>query len=153
MSTSHMSISSYLDDESIGSSVSYLFEAPPSPDYAPTLDADTDPLEAPALPNYTPRSDIESEPSEDDLKESKEEPSEEDSSEEDPMEDDEPLPAQTVSTLPAIVSHIIRPGEQISLCSLYRLHPYEPLMIPTPRKMVWAPFTLPYPLRWLSPRR
>ncbi|GKD63742.1 hypothetical protein Tco_1305850 [Tanacetum coccineum] len=87
------------DDESIGSSVSYIilsdsetkdtvsltavldyapdfdaetesFEAPPSPDYASALDADTKPLEAPTSPDYTPGSDTNSKSSEHDLEES-----------------------------------------------------------------------------------
>ncbi|GJS73616.1 hypothetical protein Tco_0706457 [Tanacetum coccineum] len=86
----------YFSDAILG-----LFEAPPSPDYAPALDADTDSVEAPASPNYTPRSYTESELSEDDPKESKE-----DSSEEDPMEDDEPLPAQTEDGAGTIYSSI-----------------------------------------------
>ncbi|GJY36092.1 hypothetical protein Tco_0421470 [Tanacetum coccineum] len=98
VSTSHISIYSNYDDESIESSISYiilsdseaegvtsptavldyalvlntdteLFEAPPSPDYAPALDADTEFLKAPASLDYTLGSDTEFEPSEHNPKE------------------------------------------------------------------------------------
>ncbi|GJX94480.1 hypothetical protein Tco_0349066 [Tanacetum coccineum] len=135
MYASYMSISLDSDDESSGSSISYIilsdtetedtasptivpnyappsnhetkpFEAPPSPDYTPALDTETKPLEAPALPDYTSGLNIEFEPSEYDLKESEEDPSKDDSSEEDPMKDDESLPARTAPILPTITVRV-----------------------------------------------
>ncbi|GJY47423.1 hypothetical protein Tco_0436486 [Tanacetum coccineum] len=163
-SVSHISISSGSNDESTGSSTSYIilldldakgsaspttvldfalvsdtdsepFEAPPSPDYASASDDDTMLIEAPASPNYTLDSDSDTKPFEEDLQEADpEEYSKEDPSEEDSLDEDS---MEDYEPLQA----------QIPLHRPYRIYPNERRLICTSRKTVRLPFTLPLSIK------
>nr|GFA68529.1 hypothetical protein [Tanacetum cinerariifolium] len=119
-----------LDEESIGSSISYIIlsdseaEHVTSPivilDYALSSDTDTEPFKALPSPDDTPTSDVEIEPFEEDAQEAEldlEDSIKEDPSKEDPSEAYEPLPAQT--------------------------RPFRTRMICRPRKTISPPYTLP----------
>ncbi|GJR22433.1 hypothetical protein Tco_0970960 [Tanacetum coccineum] len=140
MFTSHISICSDSDDESIGWSVSYIIlsDSEDEDTASPAALAAPSPAYVPASPDY------EADPEES----LEEDPSEEDPSEEDLMEDDESLlaqaaPAPPTQPPPNIYDPIVQYGEEIPLRHPYRLHYNGSLLMLTSRKMVHSPFTLP----------